>query len=806
MNIKFIVRNLRRNPAYSCITIGGLVVGITSYLLIATVVLDDLSYDRFWAKSSDLYRVISIRNDIQTGSSKLSISLSGLGPTLKRLFPEVKDYCRMTTEPRQIKFRDNFQAVGLETLIAEPSIWELLNFDILFGAPKQFVNGYPNLIITEEVKDRFFPNSDPIGKIVTSESSTGSPQKLIITGVIKNIPENTHLRSEAIILAEFPSSGNNLNKEEFGTLYPQYLFINSKTDIPLFTKRINKWYESFIANKRAVYSFNFQPIKDVYLHSEFSSDQKVVGSINTVYILGIISVLILILSCSNFINITIARMLRRLRETGIRKVIGAQKSDIIFQFLEETLLIFSLSFLISFLIYLLLIRNLEVFLGYRLTFTVYHNIWIIVLFYASIAITSILTGLYPAILIARPRPAIELKNQVSDRIRSVWISKSLIIFQFLTSTLIFIAALVIRSQMALMSNYNLGFDAENLLEVNYGAWEGKGAALKEAIKRLPEIETISITSWVPSDHGGDVSFDIEDPNDPGKKISAWYIEGDIDLANTLKLHLKQGRLLNNANIHDAVNSDSLMEKDFSKLINVQKVQPILITSSTASMLHIKALNTFMPHADGIPVGIVEDFHNESLKFNLKPTFIRANANPNYGKLLIRIKAGKQQAAVAKLHQILQSFYPEKIFDFSWIKDSLDSQYNEENKLQQLFVLFSFLTIFLACLGLTGLSIFVFHQRLKEISIRKVVGASTTTILGLLLRDFLLLSLTAVVIALPISALVMQKWLETYPYRITLQWWYFALGSVVCLISAFFAIILQSARCSSVNPINYLKSE
>jgi putative ABC transport system permease protein len=270
--------------------------------------------------------------------------------------------------------------------------------------------------------------------------------------------------------------------------------------------------------------------------------------------------------------------------------------------------------------------------------------------------------------------------------------------------------------------------------------------------------------------------------------------------------VERGRLLDSKFAADAINSDSLMDKNFSALLEKQKTQSILITVTTARIINLKGLDVPITGIQGIPVGIIRDFHNESLHSNLRPTFLRATANPEYGKLLIRLKNINDINTKAKIYRLLKQFYPQKLFEFSVVNDLIDAQYKTENKLQILLTVFSILTIFLACLGLSGLSIFISQQRFREIGIRRAIGASTRSIIVLLSKDFLGLVLIAIIIACPLAWIILNNWLQNYPYRISLQTWIFLLSGVVSMLFAIIAVVSQAIRGALANPIKALRTE
>jgi putative ABC transport system permease protein len=425
---------------------------------------------------------------------------------------------------------------------------------------------------------------------------------------------------------------------------------------------------------------------------------------------------------------------------------------------------------------------------------------------SAMLLVSLFTGLYPAFVLSRPRPALVLKSRLTGNAGTGLLRKGLVILQFSISIIILVAAVIVQSQLRFLDNKDLGFDKNNLFKTDIVSWETKGVAFKQAVLQLPEVQQASITAWAPTLGGGSMSTEIPNPSQPGSKVKVWYIDGDIDLAATLKLQLQKGRYFNTALATDAPNTDSLMEKDFAKMEANQNSQPVLVTAYTAKFLGLQQLDKPVLNFRGIPVGVLKDFNNESLKEKMKPCVLRASSVVNYGYMLVRVKPGAKKTFIEKYHKLWQQFFPAKVLEFDWVDSLLDAQYSSEHKLQQLFTFFSYLAVFLACLGLFGLTTFTAEQRVKEIGIRKVIGASVADIVGLLSAGFLKLVLLAVLIASPVAAWLMHNWLQNFAYRVSIEWWVFALVGGVALVTAFATVSFRAVKAALANPAKSLRSE
>ncbi|TSD66894.1 FtsX-like permease family protein [Inquilinus sp. KBS0705] len=800
-NLKIAWRSLWKHKAYSLINIIGLSTGLTACLIVATVVIDELSYDHQWKNADNIYRVLSASTNVK-GEELMPVTFSGLGPALKKDMPEVQEYCRVSVGSRRLELGSYKEGVKFKVLSAEPTVWNMLDFKILQGNPKKFVKGYTNLVISKTMQEQYFPNQSPIGKIIMTVPEFGQPQKYLITGVVADLQQNTHLRAELMIIAEPRPIDNEVpNGSGYYTFNPQYLLLKPGINIAAFTKKVNTWYVMQCKGKKADYSFKFQPMKDVYLKSDFPAVQDIHGSIQNVYIFSAVAALLLIIACINFVNLTISRVFSRAKETGVRKVLGAGKGQLLVRFLSESVLFFVIAFLVAIVLYPLLLKPVESYLGHALVANLYNSVFLLVTV-LGVLLVSIATGLYPAWFLSRPKPAVILRDKVSTDIRLNLLKKGLVVGQFAISVTIIVITIIVHNQINFMSSKDLGFDKNNLINIDYTEWGKTGDAFKQDVKAITGVQSASITNWYPSSGSGNMSRQVKVG---AEKINVYFIWGDADLPGVLKLQVKSGRVFDPAQKSDAMNADSLMGGNSKETKALKDVQPLLLTNYTANLLDMK-LNTRSAKFEGIPVGIIKDFYSESFHSKIKPTVIQAIEKPDYGAMLIRVVPGSEKQVLEAINKLYKQYYPSKPFDYKWVNELIDEQYKAEFKLQQLFTCFSLLIVFLACLGLFGLVSFTAEQRVKEIGIRKVLGANVGDIVGLISKDYLWLVLIAVVIASPIAWYAMDKWLQDFAYRINIQWWVFALAGILAVVISLFTISLQSVKAALANPVKSLRSE
>jgi putative ABC transport system permease protein len=482
----------------------------------------------------------------------------------------------------------------------------------------------------------------------------------------------------------------------------------------------------------------------------------------------------------------------------VRKIIGAGKKDILFQFLSESMVFFIISAALAVILYQDFLPVVMRFLGHVLVQTFVSRLSLLAIGVCSLLLVSLLTGLYPAWILSGFKPALALQGKLSGgRPGKNGLWKTLVVVQFSISIVVLLAMVVVRQQVRFMEKTDIGFEKKGLLSVDFNSWDKKGQDVKNELLRIPGVEQCSISSFIPSRAAGTFSREIEDPAHPGNKIKEWYILGDVDFPSTLGLRLLSGRVFNPALASDVPTVDSA-----ESFVH----QTALITESSAKIMHIRSLNMRRDDLMTTPIGIVKDFNNESLRDPLAPTLIIAQRAPDYGGMLIRVEPGLENQVRALIQKVLKSFFPGRTMELRRVEALLDSQYEAERKLGQLFAFFSALTMVLASLGIFGLTVYSASQRTKEIGLRKILGASIASIVRLLSLDFMKLVAVAMLVASPIGAWLMHRWLEHFAFRISIGWELFAIAGGVTLLIAFCTVGLQTVKAAMANPVKSLRAE
>ncbi len=792
-------RAMIKDKVYAAINILGITLGITACLLIGTVVLDERSYDKHWSRSADTYRLLSIRSDGGAYGQKGGTVMSSLAPALKRNFPEVEDYSEIYPQPIHLKISKADPApLKAVMLHADSAVWQLLDVPLLSHEDLTPTGGIKKVIISEKFRKTHFLGTDPLGMRIHDVPNYGEKaNEYVIAGVMESLPPNTHLRADLVLLHErteaaFTNGGR-------GAHYARhYLLLREGTDPEAFERKVNAWYREIPENDKGL-QFALQPMADIYLKTDFPAYQPVKGNIQHSYIFMGVAALLLLIACVNYINLSTARTLSRLKATGIRKVLGATRQHIMGQSLAESLLTFGLAGLVACVCYRLALPALQQFIGHPLAFRFGAGWPYLFTALGVFLLVCLLSGLYPAWLVSGVRAVGSINQVLKGHRTNRWLREALVVLQFTISIGILVAMFVVQRQVAFLKTTDVGFDTDGLVGLNHVSWDNKASVLKAELAQHPDILSASFSNWLPTDGAGYMTRLIDDPRNPGSKIDLWYIAGDPDMAQTLGLRLNEGRFLSAPRPGDAIAAEDL-EAEFNSM------RPCLMTASTAHLLGISALDAPVHEANIIPVGIIADFNSESLHKTTVPTVIVGQRDPAYGALFIRCRPGTDHTVMRHVASVWSALYPDKLLDMQRVRDTLAAQYDAETKLKHLFRLFSLLTMLLAALGVLGLIVHVTGLRTKEVGIRKVLGASVFRVVALLSTDFVKLVIIAIAIASPIAWWAMDRWLADFAYRTEIAWWMFAAAGAAAIAMALFTVGWQALRAAMANPVDSLKDE
>jgi putative ABC transport system permease protein len=795
--LKLTLRYLRSNKGYFFINLLGLIIGIASFILIVFWIKTETSYDKLHKNADNIYRVDYLLYEEGVLEQHSASGSGAIGRELKNAFPEVRDYTRFARIEGLVRYGDQvFKEKRI--LYAQSSFFNIFSFPLVKGSADSSLLSINNAVITESTARKYFGADDPIGKMIRIDGAAD----YMVKGVLKDPPENSHLKFDILLSYEnLIKMSRTWDNSWVSERVYSYILLNPGTDVKALQRKFPPLVESFIGKfmKEAFFllEFRLEKLTDIHLHSSLSNEIEVNGSYKSVITLGIVSLLVLLIAFINYINLATSRSLERAHEVGIRKVTGAVKKDLVFQFLTESGFLNLLALIISLLAVILFLPFFRQMMDSPLEID-YATAGI--LFLLLLITGSILTGLFPAFYISHFSPGLVLKGKKPTS--SVWISvfkNCLVVFQFTVSVILIISTIIIFRQVSFMRNHDTGFKKEGLIilegprVLNVKTMEAYLSGLesfKNSVNALPMVKEITATSSIP---GREVGFSrvfgipVEGRNTE-KRIDLYYIDNKfIDTYGLKKLA--------------GDNFGATMQEDANKIILNESALAYYEFKDAQSTVG-KILRSGKQEVT--IKAVISDFNQRSLKELPKPMiFINQPVNTYFS---VSTDAAKGNQLVTGLEKIWNEHFPGNPFNYFFMSSFYDEQYSNDKKFSSLFLASSLLAIIIACLGLSGLSAYSISRRTKEIGIRKSNGAKNIQVIYLLNRDFLKWVSVSVIIAAPIAWLVMGKWLQNYPYRTNLAWWVFVLSGIIAVSIAIITVSLQSWRAAKGNPVEALRYE
>jgi len=807
--LKIAWRNIQRHPFISFVNIFGLTVGLTCCLLIVAYVSNERSYDKFNKNAENTYRVTrTFYSAPGVESLHLSSVAPPFGPLLQAAFPQVKIMSRMlpngTTSLRYKEKLFNEE----NGVFADEHFFDVFSVPVLKGDAHRALNAPYSLMITPEIARKYFGNEDPINKTVMLDNVK---KGFVVTGVFQPFPVNSHIHPQLLMsfntLRDTAIYGEKQLQTNFGNnSFYTFLIFNHPEDAITVQVQMPHFLDEYVhfpkmaamaqpVKTSAVTRLTLQKLTDIHLTSHLADEAEENGNIQHVYIFSAIALFILLIACINYMNLSTARSTLRAKEIGIRKVVGAQRKEIINQFLSESILITWVSMLLASILTFLLIPMVNNLSGQFLSIQSLLNWQTLLPLIALPFVIGLISGIYPALFMSSFIPVKVLKGILKVGSGNISFRKVLVVLQFSISIILIVATTVVYQQLQYIQKKDLGFNKDHILTLNYpGTLNKNFESFKNELLRNPAIKEVGRSSRIPSgrlldDQNASV---MSGGSMQPIKIDLKYITTDYGFIPTYGLQLAAGRNFSKEFGTDTANF----------IINESAVNQLgWQTPQNALNKDIKYGNT-----TGKVIGVVKDFHFESLHQKIIPMIFFMPAQQFYGKISVKVDGNNTQQAVNTLATTWQNYLPQTPFDYKFLDKKFDALYRSEQQQGSLFTVFSCIAIFIACLGLFGLSAFTINQRIKEIGVRKVLGASVPQIVAELSKDFLKLVIVAAVIALPIAWFSMNKWLLDFAFRITISWWILAVAGVIALIIAFVTISFQSVKAALANPVKSLRSE
>lgn len=800
-------RNLMKYKFISFINLFGLMVGLTCCLLITTYVLNELSYDRYNTNAEDIYRITRTFNN-QDGvvSLKLSTISPPFGYYLPSEFPEIKKMTRLLNSgTTPLKYKEKLLNEP-DVYFADDNLFSMFTLDVSKGDAATALKEPFSVMMTEEVAKKYFGNEDPINKVLRAYSQFD----VKVTGIYKPFPANSFMHPGMLIsfntLKDSVVYGENNLRTNWGN-NSFFTFIqlpdhyDSKKMLARFPAFLDKHMSMQYGGQQAskFTSLGLQKLTDIHLYSHTDYEAEPNGDISRVYIFSAIALFILLIACINYMNLSTARSALRAKEIGIRKVVGARKKELIFQFLSESVLVAWAAILIAFICFYLTLPLLNTLSGQQLSILMLMK-WQVLLpvFLAPFAI-GVLSGIYPALFMSSFQPVQTLKGLFRIKGSSISFRKILVIAQFAISIVLIITTIIVSQQLRYMQQTSLGYDKEHIITMPYSNFlNPKYEAFRNDLLQNTGIKDVARSSRIPTGRLLDASGASTLSGDSLKPVTAdiKVVSADYDFIPTYGVHILAGR-------------------NFSKEYSLDTNNFILNEAA------IKAIGWKSPHdavgkdfaydsRRGHVVGVTSDFHFESLREKIIP-LVLANypvspTDSRFNYLSIKVAGNNIPAALSTLESTWRKYLPELPYQYTFLDEKFTKLYESEQRQGTIFTIFACIAIFIACLGLFGLSAFAITQRVKEIGVRKVLGARVSSIVTLLSKDFLKLVLIAAVIAFPVAWYAMSHWLRDFAYRIDIAWWVFIVAAVLALTVALVTISFQAIKAAVANPVKSLRTE
>jgi len=795
---KIALRNLARNKIYSFINIAGLSIGLACAMLIILYVKDEVSYDRFHKNVNNIYRIttqgidkngVKGRKDPNTGYLQ--------GPRFAQNIPDIKSFVRVQSGNENIK--TGTEVNDQDLLYVDSSFFDVFSFPLISGNRHTCLTDPLSVVISEETAKKQFGTTDAIGKIIMlKDDSVFVPHQ--VTAVAKKCPQNSSIKFEMLLPIKESKEDANNSENWFNFFLNTFVVFNPHTNIQAVESKMNKFYQEnskeAITSLRAKFGddvdnwkslYFLQPFLDMHMSTELPAQNGLSDASNPMYsyILSGIALFVLLIACINFVNLTVARSVKRAKEIGIRKVVGGDRRQLIIQFLGESFLLCIIAFALAIGLVELIIPVFNDLSNKSLALSYLFDTKLVAGYILLFILTSLLAGFYPALVLSGYNPVQTLYSRFNLAGKN-YLQKSLVVLQFALASFLIIATFTIYKQFNFLTTEKLGYDDTNIVRVNKGfkthdeAWLFKNQLLKD-----PNIISVAPRN------GGSWGTIARLSND--STIQFDYETVDESYLPTLKIPLVQGR-----NFSPDFPSDS----SNSVLVNETFVKQAGWKNPIGQTINFWYDN----NKKYTVVGVVKDYHYTSLNQKIGPEVFTMKKDNNYGQVFIKIKPNTGASSLKTIQKTFKQLFPISPYGYVFMNEQNRKNYEAEAKWKQIMLFGAILTIFISCIGLFGLSVLSAEKRTKEIGIRKVLGASVQRVVTILSKDFLKLVFISLIIAIPAAWIAANKWLENYPYRISLSWWLFASAGILVILIALITVSFQAIKAAIANPAKSLRIE
>ncbi|MFT3674294.1 MAG: ABC transporter permease [Chitinophagaceae bacterium] len=785
--LKIALRNLFRHKAYSFINIAGLAIGMASSIIIFLWVQHELSFDKFHTKAGSVYRIIG-----RAGDFDFAVNPAGMPEGLQAELPAIRNTVRVSHPESVTLALDDIKFEEKRVFFVDSTFFQLFDFKMLNGNPGLALRRSDAVVLTRSAAKKYFGNADPMGKVLRRDNKTN----LIVTAVLEDVPGNSHLQFDVLIpLSHFTQDYRDLREKVWDNFnYYTYLlmdpgFRGDKASVAAFNQAMDNIYKKHESEAELRVNFFLQPLTSIHFNSSLQVDLPGHGNRQYVDIMLVVAVFILIIAAINFMNLATARSARRSREVGLRKVVGALRGQLVGQFLGESVITALLALLLAIGMVFLFLPLFNRIAGQEFHFNL--GDWQMIGGLMGVAlVTGVLAGIYPAFFLSAFRPTRVLKSNMKTMGGNLWFRNTLVVTQFVVSIVLLVGTVVVYKQLYFIKHRNAGFEKENLvyMPMKGDLWKQQ-AALKAELAKNDLTKDYTVISDLPIDlESGTVSVKWEG-KDPNAMIVFPNMDVSEDFFDVFRMTMLRGRAFSRSFVGDSSNF----------ILNEKAVATMGMTLNNAVGKRIE-----FQGENGTIIGVVKDFNYKPIQKVIEPMVLRLNRWG--GIVVVRTQPGKTETTIAALQKISRDLNPNFPFSYDFLDQGIANLYKGERRLSNLFNLFAGLAIFISCLGLYGLSAFLAEQRVREIGVRKVLGASVFGIVYLLSTGFTRLILVAMLIAVPLSWFAVNRWLESFAYHIEPGWMIFVIACLAALFIAWITVSYESIKAALTSPVRSLRSE
>ena len=807
--------NLRKNKVFSFINIFGLAAGLACCMLITLYIRNEISYDKYHQHAADIYQLGT--NFIREGKeTKMSGTPAPVAQAMQFEYPEIEQTTRLLAlfneDKTLLQYNEKNAAphsfYETKGYIADSSFFRVFTYDFLEGNPATALNEPRTVVLSEEIARKIFGNQPALNKLLHISSGTNGDYDFMVTGVFRPVSKPSHIDARFFLSfkgGEIEQLANRMatnfaNNNMFFT----YLQLKPGTDVAALQAKFPAFIDKYAGKDLKAQGFYkkqfLTKLTDIHLYSGMNQNVTPPGSVTYLYILTSIALFTLLIACINFMNLSTARSSKRSAEVGIRKVLGAEKSALVRQFLGESVFMSLIAFVFAFALVWFLLPAFNKLAGKELSLSFSQNTITIAAFLVLSVITGIVAGIYPAFYLSSFRPVKVLKGRFSNSLAAVSLRKGLVVFQFVISVALIISSVVIASQMRYLRSADLGFDKDQQVVIPLRSATAKQMypSLKNELAKLPGVTNVGASLFNPGVFNPSDNLlykEGQTMNDAKRTRMNWV---DAGYLQTLNIKPVAGRLFSEAFPADT---------SFRMVLNETAIRDIGFPSAQDAVGK-KVYFDYQGQQYGFEiVGVVKDFHFEDLHLPITPYGYQLNSNlDNFNYMLVHTRSADMKALLSSIGAGWHRLNPNEPFEYNFLDEEFQKNYQAEDRLAGIVGYFTMIAILICCLGLFGLAAFSAEQRVKEIGVRKVLGASVSGIVGLLSKDFLKLVFVAIVIASPLAWYIMNKWLQDFAYRVDISWWVFVVAGIGAVLIAFITIGFQAIRAATVNPVKSLRTE